>query len=136
MAFPFDFVVAGLPISHQTRNRAKLRQWVADVLAAAQAAWPPGEAPSQESIELTVVTYYDTTSPDVDNFHKPIQDALQGLVYVNDSQITDAHPSKRNINGKFEVRGMPPLLAQAFVDGDEFVHVHVDLAPDHARLIQ
>jgi crossover junction endodeoxyribonuclease RusA len=60
------------------------------VRAAAAAAWPSGEPPTRDEVKLTVVCYFDSTTPDVDNFHKPIQDELQNLVYVNDSQVINA----------------------------------------------
>jgi crossover junction endodeoxyribonuclease RusA len=133
--FPFEFTVQGLPISHQTHNRAKLQAWKEAVRAAAHADWP-GIPPTTELVQLKVICYYDTDPPDVDNFHKPIQDALQGLVYVSDAQVTDAAPAKRDINGSFYVRYMPAILARAFERGDEFVHVIVELAPDQGVLIR
>lgn len=134
--FPFEFVVKGLPISHQSGNKAKLSQWRQQVRQAAEAAWPPGEAPTTDEVELTVVCYFEKSAPDVDNFHKPIQDELQDLVYKNDKQVVRARPCKEDINGRFLVRYIRPVLARAFEDGDEFVHVMVDLATDDGVLIQ
>jgi crossover junction endodeoxyribonuclease RusA len=133
--FPFAFVVTGLPISHQSKNRKKLSAWRASVRAAAVAAWPPSEPPTGDDVRLTVVCYFDSTSPDVDNFHKPIQDELEGLVYINDSQVVHALPSKLDINGRYVVRNIPSILARAFELGEEFVHIHVELAADDGKLI-
>jgi crossover junction endodeoxyribonuclease RusA len=133
---PFEFTVPGLPVSHQTRNKVKLRAWRATVRAAAEAAWPSSEAPTTDDVRLLVVCYYDSVPPDVDNFHKPIQDELEGLVYVNDSQVTDASSAKRDINGRYEIRRIAPVLARAFEVGHEFVHVKVDLPPDQGVLLR
>jgi crossover junction endodeoxyribonuclease RusA len=133
--FPFEFTVVGLPLSHQTKNKPKLRAWKARVRAAAEALWPPAEPPTDHLVKVTVVCYYESRFPDVDNFHKPIQDALQGLVYKDDKQVTDGAPSRREINSPFVVRYMSPVLASAFVAGDEFVHVIVDHPPDPTKLI-
>jgi Holliday junction resolvase RusA-like endonuclease len=35
---------------------------------------------------------------DIDNIPKPISDALQGLVYLDDEQVTDVLCRKRNLN--------------------------------------
>ena len=132
---PIEFTVPGAPLSSQTHNRARLQGWKLSVATAAAAAWPPGEAPYGGAVRVVVVYYYDTRPADVDNFHKPIQDALSGVIYVDDPQVDDAAPSKRNINGRFRVRGMSRVLADAFVEGQEFVYVRVEVAPDPADLI-
>lgn len=66
---------------------------------------------------------------------KPIQDALNGLVYEDDRQITDIIVRKTDLNGRFRVRGMPLVLAEGFSRGREFLYVRVELAPDHEELI-
>ena len=72
---------------------------------------------------------------DNDNMVKPIQDALNGLVYSDDSQITDTRVRKTSIDGRFEVRAMSPVLAGGFVRGVEFIYVRVEAAPDPAELL-
>jgi crossover junction endodeoxyribonuclease RusA len=37
---------------------------------------------------------------------KPIQDALAGVVYVDDNQVTDVQASRRSLDGRFKVKGM------------------------------
>ncbi len=39
--------------------------------------------------------FLPTITPDIDNYEKTLQDALSGLTYVDDSQITDIHIKKR-----------------------------------------
>jgi crossover junction endodeoxyribonuclease RusA len=134
---PFEFTVDGPPISHQTRNAARLRMWQHTVRAAAARRWPAGTPPSTERLRLTVTYYHDGVSVriDNDNMVKPIQDALIGLVYEDDHQITDTYVRKTDLNGSFRVRGMSPVLAEGFCRGSEFLYVRVELAPDHEELI-
>lgn len=47
---------------------------------------------------LDVVTMSPATKPDIDNQVKTILDALEGLAYVNDSQVVDLVAHKRYIN--------------------------------------
>ena len=134
--FPFEFTIDGPPISHQTRNAARLRMWQRTVRASATRRWPAGAPPSMERLRFTVTYYHDGVSvlTDNDNLVKPIQDALIG-VYEDDSQITDTYVRKTDLNGSFRVRGMSPVLAEGFCRGNEFLYVRVELVPDHEELI-
>ncbi len=59
----------------------------------ARAKW--GSKPSKKSITMRVVLQFsDKRRRDVDGFHKLLQDALQGIVYENDSQIISLHIEK------------------------------------------
>jgi Holliday junction resolvase RusA-like endonuclease len=133
---PFEFIVAGPPVSHQARNRARLQTWIATVRNEAVRTWPPGQPPATGRLKITVVYYHDAVTVwlDNDNMLKPIQDALQGVVYANDAQITDASVRKTNIDQPMTVRRMPRVLAEGFCRGDEFLYIKVETAPDHVRI--
>ncbi len=134
---PFEFIVAGPPVSHQTRSRARLQAWIATVRAEASRRWPLNQAPATSRLKITLVYYHDavTVRLDNDNMLKPIQDALQGVVYVNDAQITDTSVRKTNIDQPMTVRGISRVLAEGFCRGDEFLYVKVEEAPDHVRIL-
>ncbi|MEM7126190.1 MAG: RusA family crossover junction endodeoxyribonuclease [Chloroflexota bacterium] len=134
---PFEFTIGGPPVSHQTHNVERLRSWQRAVRQAAAQDWPDHTPPVKLRLKLTVVYYHDgvTARIDNDNMVKPIQDALNGLIYVDDSQITDTYIRKTDLNGRFHVRGMSPVLAQGFCQGEEFIYVRIELAPDHEELI-
>lgn len=134
---PFEFTVAGPPVSHQARNRARLQAWIATVRNEAARYWPQGQPPATGRFKITVVYYHDaaTIRLDNDNMLKPIQDALQGVVYANDAQITDTSVRKTNLDGQFTVRGMSRVLAEGFCLGVEFLYIKVEEAPDHARFL-
>lgn len=67
---------------------------------------------------------------DVDNIIKPIQDALIGLAYIDDTQVTDVLVRKRNLAGEFRIENMTPTLADGFSRGCEFLYIVVTDVPD------
>ena len=80
---PWDFVIFGVPLSVQAR-RSSLQRWRGQVRIAAQSAWPAGEPPLDHKVQIHITYYHHNAPLDVDNMLKPIQDALCGLVYVDD----------------------------------------------------
>ncbi|MEA2638615.1 MAG: hypothetical protein QOF51_9 [Chloroflexota bacterium] len=106
------------------------------MLAAALALWPRGDAPINVPIKITVVYYHEgaTIRMDNDNMLKPIQDAMNGRIYVDDRVIVAASASKMPVDGPYRVRRMSQVIADAFVRGDEFVYVRIESAPDEELL--
>lgn len=83
---------------------------------------------------LQITYFYDAIAMDVDNIVKPIQDALIGLAYIDDDQVTDVLVRKRNLLGNFKIENMSPTLAEGFSRGNEFLHIVVIAAPDQEVL--
>lgn len=79
---------------------------------------------------LTIIHFYDSVSMDIDNLPKPILDALKGLVYLDDEQITDVVCRKRNLHGDFRLENPSSVLAEGFGRGNEFLYILVENAPD------
>jgi len=67
---------------------------------------------------------------DVDNIPKPISDALKGLVYVDDEQVTDVLCRKRNRKSVFRIENPSNVLDDGLRRGNEFLYVVVAQAPD------
>lgn len=131
---PLGFCLDGPPVSLQASGQSRA-VWKSRVRAAATSQLPAGLSPSTNPIRMTVTYYHAGEAPDVDNVLKPIQDALNGLIYVDDGQIQDTRSRRRDINGSFRVRSMPPELATAFVHGTEFVHILIEEWADDGILI-
>jgi crossover junction endodeoxyribonuclease RusA len=100
------------------------------VKAAAQAAWPGTRTRFAGDVGLRVTHYSERKIADTDNLLKPIQDALQGVVYKDDGRVRDSTSNWRNINGRFTIRNLSLPLAVAFSNGSEFLHVRVWISPD------
>lgn len=133
---PFEFTVEGPPLSQQAANRQRLQQWRIRVRAAAAQQWL-GSSPLHTRLQIVVVYYHDGVAVrmDNDNLVKPIQDALIGLVYADDRQITDTRVRKTDRRGPFIVENLSAILADAFVRNREFIYVRVEDAPDHRELL-
>jgi Holliday junction resolvase RusA-like endonuclease len=129
---PFEFTVPGPPVSHQSQNKTKLAAWRIMVRAAAAVRWGT-TAPLDRTLQITVSYYHEGVAVriDNDNMVKPIQDALNGLVYSDDRLITDTIVRKTSIDGLFRIRGYPLVLLEALANGDEFLHIVIDEAPSH-----
>ncbi len=131
---PFEFTVPGPPVSPQSRNKARLKTWCASVRSAAQVIWK-GRAPLNTPLKMTVTYYHegDAVRIDIDNMIKPMQDALIGVVYDDDRQITEIAVRKTSIDLAFVVRGYSLRLLRALAKGDEFLHVVIDTATGHEK---
>jgi Holliday junction resolvase RusA-like endonuclease len=125
-----DVCIHGQRISAQTSRRRALAEWKQKVRSACEAAWPMHQALLDGPVRLRVTYDCEILAGDVDNLVKPIQDALQGVVYRDDRQISDVTGRRRMIDDLFRVRYMSPVLAMALSDGRPFVHVEVWPTPD------
>ena len=68
----------------------------------AESRWD-GERPSAGEVVVVITYFFDGASLDVDNIPKPILDALKGLVYSDDSQVSDLLCCKRDLNGDLRI---------------------------------
>ena len=79
---------------------------------------------------VTLTYVYDEVPLDVDNIPKPILDALQGLIFSDDDQVTDLLCRKRDLNAGLQIQRLSPFLNEALTRFTPFVHIVVDHAPD------
>ena len=70
---------------------------------------------------VTITYFYDRVSLDVDNIPKPILDALKGLGYLDDEQVTDIICRKRNLNTELRIENPSSVLAQGFSRANQFL---------------
>lgn len=130
MALPFEFSVLGRPASQQSRRRERVREWRAQVRDEAERRWNDGDAPHDGTAAVTLTYFYDEMPMDVDNIPKPVLDALIGLVYHNDSQVTDILCRKRKLDPRLSIPKRSPILRLALDHGSEFLHVVIEEARD------
>lgn len=131
----FEFILDGPPVSQQARRRDRLRAWKVTVRQEAEKYWLSEQKATTGFVMLQVTYFYDAIAIDVDNIVKPIQDAIIGLAYVDDDQITDVLVRKRNLLSNFRIENMTSTLAEGFSRGNEFLHIVVTDAPDQEVLI-
>lgn len=127
----FEFYVEGPPVSFQTKKKARLQMWKTTVHNAAAGFWNNRQVPTAESLQFSIAYFYDTVAAgDIDNIIKPIQDALIGLVYVDDGQISDVICRKRASSLPFVFHKISDVLLDALTLYDEFLYITVSDAPN------
>ncbi len=130
-----EFTVLGPPVSHQTRDKAKLNTWKGAIRADAEKHWE-GREPLAGKLKCMILNIHEgeDASLDDDNMVKPIRDALNGLVYVDDSQIRCSETMHIPIDAAIKIRGASAVVLAAFGRGVEFLYVRIDDAPDFIQL--
>lgn len=127
----FEFLISKRPVSLQTKNRQNLQAWKSFVRGEASKLWIKGTPPVSESaLRFTIVYLCDESPADIDNIIKPIQDALVGLVFVDDFLVSDVDSHRRFLDEPIDVTNLPPLLQSGVAAGNECVYVRVSDAQD------
>ncbi len=129
-----EFTVKGPPVSHQTNDRANLQAWKKAVRDEVAKCW--SGLPMSGPVKFVLMNFYEGAQPplDDDNMAKPIRDALNGLIYQDDKQITHAEHSQTSIDAFYQIRGVSRVILDAFHRGKEFVYVRIEAAPTHTQL--
>ncbi len=138
---PVEFIIPGPPVSSQgtrkksRKNREQYKQTVKDF---AMAHWPKGQEPLKRDVYLHITYFYNSQElgqRDIDNFVKPIMDALIGIIYPDDSVVIDLQSRKRNWNAEIRFHNASSQviagISRAVMDEiDEFVHIKIGVIDD------
>ena len=122
---PFEFLVPRRPLSHQAKNRSHVQEWRDFVFSRAYEVWK-GVPVSSLHLRFTLVHLSEEDPPDINNIIKPVQDALIGLAYSDDSLVTDVQGHRRMTSDLIDVAGLPDLLKEAVFHGVECVYVRIE----------
>ena len=122
-----EFVLPRRPLSQQANSTEHKRAWREFVYGRAFAAWR-GPPLTEQGLKLTIVYLCEQDPVDINNVIKPIQDAMNSLVYADDSLVTDVSGHLRFLSDPADILGLPPLLADAIIAGVESVYVRVSIA--------
>lgn len=118
-----EFLIDGPPVSQQARRRSLVRDYIAEVRALAAAAYglqPP--FPDLAHVEITIL--FASSAGDIDNFAKPILDALKRVTLADDGQAMDLLLRKRPLEAT-PFSDPSDAVLQGLAAGREFVHVVV-----------
>jgi crossover junction endodeoxyribonuclease RusA len=130
-----EFTVARRPVSHQSKNKTSLNSWRTAVRAGAAAAL--GAKPlAIGRLKCTIINFHEGIQAplDDDNMVKPIRDAMNGLAYDDDRQITHSETIQIGIDEPIKIRRATAALLAAFHKGDAFVYVRIESAPEFIQL--
>ena len=87
------------------------------------------EPPFVGDVMVTIVYLYEDVPLDVDNVPKPILDALKGLVYSDDAQVTDLICRKRHLRSASGIQYISSMLGESQLEDEPFLHIIVETAP-------
>ena len=119
----FEFLIPKRPLSLQAKSKS-LRAWKGYVKSVAAQVWP-GPTVQTGNLQLTLVYLCDESPPDTDNIVKPIQDALVGLVFSDDSLVADVESHRRFLDETFDLTRLPSLVLSGIAGQRECVYVKV-----------
>ena len=119
----FEFLIPKRPLSLQAKRKS-LQAWKRFVHAEAAKVWS-GPMFEEGNLQLTLIYLCDQAPPDIDNIIKPIQDALVGLVFIDDSLIGDVDSHRRFLNETFDLTRLPTPLLLGIASQQECVYVRV-----------
>lgn len=125
-----DFLLPRRPLSQQAKHKSARRSWRDYVYGRALHAWS-GAPLQNRPLKFTMVYLsLGSNAGDINNFVKPVQDALCGVVYADDVLIRDVAAHLR-LFGDFRAVGqLPAKLADAVLDGRECVYVAISDSTD------
>ena len=89
--------------------------------------WGPNP-PFADAVRVEITNFFYGAAPDLDNMAKPILDALKGVLYDDDSQVSDLVCRKRDRNGDVPIPSPSQFLLDRLGQPGPFVHVFVDHA--------
>jgi len=123
MRIIFEVLLPRRPISHQGKSRSR-EEWKEFIYGRAFKAW--NQTPiSGGRLKFTVVYLCESDPADINNIIKPIQDAMNSLVYADDSLVHDVTGHMRLLSDPIDIVGLPQLLADAVISGAECVYVQI-----------
>ena len=131
---PFEFNVDGPPVSQQARRPERLTAWKMSVKAKAREGWAKNTPAVEQEISIEITHFFEGAPADVDNIPKPILDAIKGVVYVDDQQVTDLVCRRRPLGGPHKVDPVSRMLAEGLAEGREFVHIRIVAASAEGEL--
>lgn len=125
----FEILIPKRPVSVQARNRKNLQAWKDYVSGQIHREWQAPPLTIEKEVRLTLVYLCSDDVPiDVDNIIKPIQDALVGVILIDDKQVTDTDSHRRFLSDPIDITNLPPHLQIGVLNGVECVYIRVSLA--------
>ena len=101
---------------------------------AAERHWD-SRAPAAGNVAVSIVYIFDADPLDVDNIPKPIMDALKGLIYSDDNQVTDLICRKRRKSSNLRDAQNSPVFDEFFSNYNQFIYICVSDAPGAGVLL-
>lgn len=133
------FVIAGVPVSLQTKTVKHRVAWTERVREAARQAIAEEDRHEFVNVSVVIVQYcFDWSEGDLDNIAKPILDGLCGPAFPDDGCVTQLTLRRTDLKQTSDIHDPPPILFDALdaalKEGQDFVYIRVEDEADHRRL--
>lgn len=126
MAKLVEFLMPRMPVSHQCKNKANKQEWMDYVSSMGVNAWNGQAVITDKKLKFLMVYLADFSMPgDINNFVKPVQDALNDKIYIDDVLIKDVSAHMRFLDEPNELDGLPDMLGKAIIEGHPCVYVAI-----------
>lgn len=129
MTVIFELLLPRRPVSYQAKNSENKQAWKDYIYGRAFALWKQNPI-STGALRFTVVYLCESDPCDINNIIKPIQDALNSLIYADDGLIWDVTGHMRLLSDPIDIVGLPTQLANAVIQGAECVYIRVTESSD------
>lgn len=128
--FPLEFLVRGTPVSLQAKRPEARQQWKERVREASNEALPQGHFATDDGIAITLYFLPDgRMQGDIDNIIKPILDALNAHIYMDDTQVERVVVQKFEPGNVFDFKQPSRKLAAALEQEKPVLFVRVTNNP-------
>jgi crossover junction endodeoxyribonuclease RusA len=113
-----EFTIEGPAVSIRAarKNARRYQKWLSAVRKNGVQACVANHRPTEGPVQVSIVSYFAASPPDVDNIIKPILDALNGVAYVDDEQVFRVMSEKIEVSETVRVTASGTLAA-AFEQG-------------------
>lgn len=120
------FAVIGCPASVQSSRSSKRRFMTLVADAARNTVSEPVASSTGIRIEVDWFTSGLENKPDVDNIIKPIQDALMGIVFADDSQVETVTARRHDLLAVTTFMREPLEIIDPIMQGcEEYVYIRI-----------
>jgi crossover junction endodeoxyribonuclease RusA len=117
--------IVGSPASLQAKQSRQ--SWKNSVIKATKiCVKKPLEDDWKLELQIDWFSHGRRNKPDVDNIIKPILDALNGILYADDSQVSNVSAKHHDLTNILHFHNEPIQLIQPLLEGNnEYVYVRV-----------
>jgi len=133
-----EFIVVGAPRSANANPRSR-RRWRERVARAARERLKEEGGLTEADVAVLIIYFYQgETTLDVDNIAKSLLDGLKGVLFRDDTQVSELLIRKTRLSAGLSLAGASLYLLDAIErmseTGSDFVYVRADPTPDHSRI--
>ena len=128
-----EFTVPGIPRSPRAKSASN---WQTSVADSARRMLPIDWVILATPVSIVIIYFHrgEASGIDVDNMSKPILDAIEGIVILDDQLVEQLTSRRTQLYDGLVIQDVPPVLAEALDNERDFVLIRVEDAPIHGVL--